>query len=110
MNEIEIYETSDGESQVEVRFEQETVWLSQQQMADLFGQTKQNVSLHINNCYKEGELNKNATVKDYLTVDEKRLQRSMSTRLGAQSSAPYKKEIESFLATYKRLNKAEVEK
>lgn len=70
MNEIEIYETSDGESQVEVRFEQETVWLSQQQMADLFGQTKQNVSLHINNCYKEGELNKNATVKDYLTVQK----------------------------------------
>lgn len=81
MNEIEIYETSDGESRVEVRFEQETVWLSQQQMADLFGQTKQNVSLHINNSYKEGELNKNATVKDYLTVDEKRLQRSMSTAI-----------------------------
>ncbi|AEE48675.1 virulence protein RhuM/Fic/DOC family protein [Haliscomenobacter hydrossis] len=68
MNGIEIYKTQNGETAIEVKFEQETVWLSQQQMAELFEQTKQNISLHINNCYKEGELEKTATVKEYLTV------------------------------------------
>ena len=48
--------------------ENETVWLSQQQMVILFDSTKQNISLHINNIFKEGELNKEATVKEYLTV------------------------------------------
>ena len=53
---------------LEVRVENESVWLTQQQMADLFNATKQNVSLHINNIYDEGELERGATVKDYLTV------------------------------------------
>ena len=67
-NKIEIYKINDNESEVSVRFEADTVWLSQQQMAVIFNQTKQNISLHINNCYKEGELTRNATVKEYLTV------------------------------------------
>jgi hypothetical protein len=46
----------------------DTVWLSQAQMADLFQTTKQNISLHVNNCFKEGELERSSTVKDYLTV------------------------------------------
>ncbi len=65
---IEIYQASDGQTQLEVTFEEDTVWLSQQQLTDLFGQTKQNISLHIANIYKEGELEKEATVKEYLTV------------------------------------------
>ncbi|MEB2776482.1 RhuM family protein [Algoriphagus sp. D3-2-R+10] len=65
---IEIYQEANGQTQIEVRFEQETVWLSQVQMATLFNQTKQNISLHINNCYKEGELEPEATVKESLTV------------------------------------------
>ncbi|UZD23553.1 RhuM family protein [Algoriphagus halophytocola] len=69
-NQIEIYQGSDGQTQIEVKFEQETVWLSQDQMASLFNQTKQNISLHINNCYKEGELDKTATVKESLTVQQ----------------------------------------
>ncbi len=64
---FEIYQVSSG-IEIEVQFENDTVWLSQQQMANLFGQTKQNISLHINNCYKEGELDKKATVKKSLTV------------------------------------------
>ena len=48
----------------------ETVWLSQAQMAELFNATKQNISLHINNIYDEGELEQIATVKDYLTVQK----------------------------------------
>ena len=67
-NQIEIYQASDGQTKIEVTFEQDTVWLTQQQMTSLFNQTKQNISLHINNCFKEGELNKVATVKESLTV------------------------------------------
>lgn len=65
---VEIYQASDGQTQLEVTFEEDTVWLSQQQLTELFGQTKQNISLHIANIYKEGELEKEATVKEYLTV------------------------------------------
>lgn len=53
---------------IEVKIEDDTVWLSQQQMSSLFKQSKQNISLHINNCFREKELDKRATVKDYLTV------------------------------------------
>lgn len=67
-NQIEIYQADDGHTQIEVKFEQETVWLNQQQLTELFGQTKQNISLHIGNIFSEGELEKKATVKDYLTV------------------------------------------
>lgn len=67
-NEIVLYQTDELTERIEVRLEEDTVWLSQQQMATLFQQTKQNISLHINNCFKEGELEKEATVKETLTV------------------------------------------
>ncbi len=67
-NSIAIYKSSDKEIQLEVRFEEDSVWLSQQQMASLFEQTKQNISLHINNCFKEEELDRNSTVKESLIV------------------------------------------
>ena len=70
MNEIIIYKTKDRKTQIEVKFENESVWLTQQQMAELFGQTKQNISLHINNCFKDKELIKKSTVKDSLTVQK----------------------------------------
>ena len=70
MEQIEIYQTADKQTQVEVRFEENTVWLTQQQMSALFKQTKQNISLHINNCYREKELSKMSTVKDSLTVQK----------------------------------------
>jgi hypothetical protein len=54
-NEIVLYRPNEMSEHIEVRLEDETVWLSQQQMAKLFNQTKQNISLHINNCFKEGE-------------------------------------------------------
>ena len=68
MNEVMIYQSSDKQTKIDVRFEGDTVWLSQQQMASLFKQTKQNISLHLNNCYKEKELNRKSTVKYSLTV------------------------------------------
>ncbi|MDD2633731.1 MAG: RhuM family protein [Bacteroidales bacterium] len=69
-NEIILYRPNELAEHIEVRLEDETVWLSQQQMATLFDQTKQNVSLHINNCFKEGELEKKTTVKESLTVQK----------------------------------------
>ena len=67
-NEIILYRPNEAAEHIEVRLENETVWLNQAQMAMLFGQTKQNISLHINNCFKEGELNRLSTVKESLTV------------------------------------------
>jgi hypothetical protein len=67
--EIVIYKESDStEFQIEVRVEDETVWLTQGQMVNLFIATKQNISLHINNIFKEGELQRNSVVKEYLTT------------------------------------------
>lgn len=66
-NEIIVYQP-DETLKLDVRVEAETVWLTQVQMAELFQATKQNISLHISNIYKEGELDKVSTVKDYLTV------------------------------------------
>lgn len=68
MKEIEIYTTQDKRTEISVRFEEDSVWLTQAQMADLFMQTKQNISLHINNCFKEQELQSKAVVKDSLTT------------------------------------------
>ena len=67
-NEIIVYQPEGGEFHIEVRVENETVWLTQAQMAELFNATKQNVSLHISNIYEEGELLQNSTVKESLTV------------------------------------------
>ena len=53
---------------LEVRIEEESVWLTQAQMAELFQTTKQNISLHTNNIFKEGELDKLSVVKDSLTT------------------------------------------
>lgn len=68
MDEIQFYETDDKQTRIEVRFEADSVWLSQAQMAELFRQTKQNVSLHINNCFREGELDPESVVKESLTT------------------------------------------
>ena len=70
INEIVLYQPNDISTKLEVRVEDETVWLSQQQMTTLFNQTKQNISLHINNCFKERELKESTTVKEYLTVQK----------------------------------------
>jgi len=67
-NDIVIYQTDDGQIQLDVKLEKDTVWLSQAQMGILFESTKQNISLHINNIFKEHELNKDSVVKKYLTT------------------------------------------
>ena len=68
MSEFLLYKTEDGQVEVDVIMEGETVWLSQNQMAALFQTTKQNVSQHISNVFAEGELVKDSVVKDFLTT------------------------------------------
>jgi hypothetical protein len=67
-NEIVLYQSDTLSNHIEVRIEDETVWLTQLQMVELFQSTKQNVSLHINNIFKEGELDENSVVKYSLTT------------------------------------------
>jgi hypothetical protein len=65
---IILYQTEDGRNRVEVRLDHETVWLTQNLMAELFQTTQQNISLHVRNIYEEGELSPEATHKEYLSV------------------------------------------
>lgn len=68
--EIILYKTPEGDTQIDVKLEDETVWLTQTQLVNLFKSTKQNISLHLNNVFKEGELFKGSTVKKCLTVQK----------------------------------------
>jgi hypothetical protein len=63
-----LYQTEDGRTRIEVRLQEETVWLNQSAMAELFQSTKQNISLHLKNIFNEGELEENRVVKEYLTT------------------------------------------
>ena len=69
-NNIVIYQLEDGKTKIDVKLEDETVWLSQQQMTDLYDTTKQNISLHIKNIFDEEELDINSTVKEFLPVQK----------------------------------------
>ena len=69
-NNIIIYQLDDGKTKIDVKLDGETVWLSQQQMAELYDTTKQNISLHIKNIFDEGELDEDSTVKEFLTVQQ----------------------------------------
>ena len=63
-----LYQTEDGKTNIEVRLQDETVWMSQLAMAELFQTTVPNINIHLNNVYEEGELTETATIKDYLIV------------------------------------------
>jgi len=63
-----VYQAEDGKLKIDVRMEGETVWLTQQQLAELFQTTQQNVSLHLSNIFEEGELERGATHKEFLSV------------------------------------------
>ena len=67
-SEIILYQTEDGRNRIEVRLENETVWLTQQLMAELFKTTVPNISMHVRNIYADGELTSEATLKKFLTV------------------------------------------
>ena len=65
---IIIYQTDDGLTKIDVKIQNETVWLSQQQKAELFGTSRTNVIEHINNIYLEEELDKNSTCQNFRQV------------------------------------------
>lgn len=67
-SEIILYQTEDGRTRIQCRFENETIWLTQAQMAELFQTTPQNVTIHLRAIFAEGELVEAATCKDYLQV------------------------------------------
>lgn len=69
-NQIEIYQGVDGQAQVEVKFEQETVWLSQKQMGILFDKDTDTIGLHLRNIYKDEELDENLTTEDSSVVQQ----------------------------------------
>ncbi|MFK7799084.1 MAG: virulence RhuM family protein [Aureispira sp.] len=64
-SEILIYQTQEGQTQIEVKLEGETVWLSQEQMADLFQKAKSTINEHVKNIYKEGELEESSTLRKF---------------------------------------------
>jgi len=67
-NEIVLYQSNELQERIEVRIEDETVWLNRQQLAILFGRDIKTIGKHINNVYSEGELQKNSTVANFATV------------------------------------------
>ena len=79
-NQIVIYQTADGQTQIDVKMQDETVWLTQETMAQLFDTTVPNINMHIKNIYEDEELDKNRTIKDFLTV-RKEGKRSVSRKL-----------------------------
>ena len=68
MNEIEIYKDKDNQTQIEVKFEEDTVWLNQAQLADLFKGSRTNIVEHIKNIYKTGELEEASTCRKFRQV------------------------------------------
>jgi len=68
MSDITIYQSDDGQTQLEVQLDKETVWLNLNQMTDLFGRDKSVVSRHLNNIFREGELERKAVVAKFATT------------------------------------------
>ena len=67
-NQIEIYQANDGTTQIKVQFEQDTVWLTQRQMAELFGKDVRTISEHIQNIYSTEELLASSTLRKFRIV------------------------------------------
>ena len=63
-----IYQSEDGQTKIDVRLQDETVWLTQKMMAELFQTTVPNINMHLKNVYEEGELDETSTIKDFLIV------------------------------------------
>ena len=66
--EILIYRSKQGNTKIDARMVNESLWLTQKQLADLFQTTVPNINMHIKNIFEEGELSSEATIQDFLTV------------------------------------------
>ncbi len=90
-NQIIIYTSSDNKTEVTVKMQDETVWLNQVQMAELFDTTKQNISLHMKNIFSDGELDEVSVVKDFLTTaSDRKNYRTQHYNLDAIISVGYR--------------------
>jgi len=69
-SQIIIYQTENGETKLDVRFQDETVWLTQKSMAELFQTSVPNINMHLKNIFEEGELEENRTIKEFLIVQK----------------------------------------
>lgn len=69
-SQIIIYKTESGEIKIDVRFDGNTVWLTQKHLAELFAVTIPTINEHIKNIYKEGELKESSTIRKFLTVQK----------------------------------------
>ncbi len=85
---IILYQTEDGRTRVQCRFEDKTIWLTQAQIAELFQTTAQNVTLHLKTIFAEGELVEEATCKDYLQVRREIAAPEEAEVLNQQEDAP----------------------
>jgi hypothetical protein len=83
-----IYQTEDQQTKLDVRFEGETVWLTQKLMADLFETSSDNIGLHLKNIYAEGELDEEATTEDYSVVRQEGL-RQVKRKLKRESPSSF---------------------
>ena len=81
--EIKIYQTQDGQTAIDVRLENETVWLNQDQIALLFDKSKSTINEHINNVFKEGELEKEEVVRKF----------RITTQHGAMTGKPQEHDV-----------------
>ncbi len=104
-SEMIIYQSDDGRIRLETRLENETLWMTQSQMAELFQTTQQNISFHIQNVYEEGELSQNSTHKKSLWVRQegsRKVERELDTyNLDVVISVGYR--IKSLIATRFRI-------
>jgi len=69
-SEVLMYQTEEGQTKIEVKYKDETVWLSLNQMSELFQRDKSVISRHIKNVYEEGELESSSTVANFATVQK----------------------------------------
>ena len=86
---IQIFTTQDGQVRLEVQLEQETLWLTQAQIAELFQVKPQNITMHLKKVYLEGELGEAATCKDFLQVQEEGARRVKRTLKALQPGCHY---------------------
>ena len=87
---VVVYETPDGEMRVDVRLDQETVWLTQRQMAEVFQTSSDNVGLHLKNVFADGELEESATTEDFSVVQtegKRQVRRAKALQSGVQEFA-----------------------
>lgn len=85
---ILIYENQDGNIKIDVRLEEETVWLTQAQMQELFQKSKATISEHIKNVFEEGELNKEVAVREFRTTIFKHASVLMSNKVKYKATLP----------------------